>query len=440
MKKFLSLLLALSLLLSMSAVAIATTGGELVDGENTIELPWDSKEASVYTYTATQTGTLYISTAAFFSAIGDYDYFENDENMEEWEWYTELTVDGQKLEGLYFGSVEVVEGQTYTFSWSHLPEMLEAKWYKMGWKAVIDLSYSGEAVPQPGSETLPVELYTEDCPTDSIEIAPGATAYYLLYDFGGACFTVEGENAYVVTESFNMELGETVVERYNAENGVVTVPVENYYVTIQIGNAGNDSAVFALNYYYPLGSRENPAPLEMGENVAQTVRENYDGYYFTFTAQCDGMLTLTFPPEGWMYGVTNADYSLNLFYTYDYEGAENPLVLEVSKGDVLTVNVNSFNGALVPGGDVIFTAEATYNHNYVDGVCEHCGDREAQFVKGDANGDGNVNARDARLMLRFAAQMIGAEELDTLAADLNGDGKVNARDARMALRIAAKLD
>ena len=125
MKKFLCVLLSLCLVLSMSGMATATSSGELVDGSNTIELPWESKESSIYTYTATQTGTLYISTTAFFSAEGDYKYSQvNEKNMYEWEWYTQLTVDGQLLEGLYFGSIEVVEGQTYTFSWSHLPELL----------------------------------------------------------------------------------------------------------------------------------------------------------------------------------------------------------------------------------------------------------------------------------------------------------------------------
>ena len=82
-------------------------------------------------------------------------------------------------------------------------------------------------------------------------------------------------------------------------------------------------------------------------------------------------------------------------------------------------------------------------------TCIDCGEHktevlekveEPEFEPGDANGDGKVNARDARLALRYAAKLIGDDELDAEAADINGDGKVNARDARAMLRKAAGLE
>lgn len=82
------------------------------------------------------------------------------------------------------------------------------------------------------------------------------------------------------------------------------------------------------------------------------------------------------------------------------------------------------------------TIEAT-GHSYVDGKCEHCG--APKVLLGDVNGDGKVNARDARLLLRYCAYLIGADEIDLISADYNGDGNVNARDARLLLRIAANL-
>lgn len=435
MKKFISLLLVLAMVLSMSAVAIATTGGQLQDGDNTIELPWDSVEASTYTYTATQTGTLYIMATEFYSAIGDYDYTDNSANMDEWEWYTQLTVNGQALEGAYYGGVEVVAGQTYTIAWSHLPEMIAAKWYNLGWRAVINLSYSGEDIPQPGSESLPVELFMNQCPTESIEIAPGATAYYLLYDFGGAVFTVTGENAYVVTTSFDMEMGGTVVTRYESEDGVVTVPVANYHTTIQIGNAGEEGAVFALDCYYALGTRMNPAQLVIGQNVAEA--ENWDGYCFTWTAQCNGTLTLNMPERGWVASVRNETADGEELW-YD-SGFTTTITVEVAKGDVVLISVNSFTGLTVPGGDVVFTASESYHHHYVDGSCEHCGAAEETVVPGDVNGDGAVNTRDARLVLRYIAGLVDKTAIDLAAADFNGDGAVNTRDARGILRFIAGL-
>ncbi|MGN0555102.1 MAG: cohesin domain-containing protein [Candidatus Fimenecus sp.] len=56
---------------------------------------------------------------------------------------------------------------------------------------------------------------------------------------------------------------------------------------------------------------------------------------------------------------------------------------------------------------------------------------------GDLNGDGKINAVDARWVLQAAS---GARELtdaQKAAADLNGDGKINAVDARWILQVAS---
>ena len=65
-----------------------------------------------------------------------------------------------------------------------------------------------------------------------------------------------------------------------------------------------------------------------------------------------------------------------------------------------------------------------------------------EYTPGDANGDGKVNAADARIVLRISAQL---EKVDKYsqpfeAFDVNGDGKINASDARKVLRISAKLE
>ena len=62
-------------------------------------------------------------------------------------------------------------------------------------------------------------------------------------------------------------------------------------------------------------------------------------------------------------------------------------------------------------------------------------------VKGDLNGDGNVNTADARLALRFCARLTEDEPslVQQTALDLNGDGKFNTADARLVLRAAARL-
>jgi alpha-tubulin suppressor-like RCC1 family protein len=57
---------------------------------------------------------------------------------------------------------------------------------------------------------------------------------------------------------------------------------------------------------------------------------------------------------------------------------------------------------------------------------------------GDANGDGNVNAIDASLILQRGAGLVGGLTCNA-QADVNGDGSVNAIDASLVLQYAAGL-
>ncbi len=79
----------------------------------------------------------------------------------------------------------------------------------------------------------------------------------------------------------------------------------------------------------------------------------------------------------------------------------------------------------------------TAPHSFVDGNCENCGAPELE--PGDVNGDGRLNARDARALLRYLAGMEELSEAGLAAADFNGDGRVNARDARAILQALAGI-
>lgn len=61
-------------------------------------------------------------------------------------------------------------------------------------------------------------------------------------------------------------------------------------------------------------------------------------------------------------------------------------------------------------------------------------------VMGDTDCDGAVTANDARLVLRFAAELGELTEAQKKAADVTSDGNVRANDARAVLRIAADID
>jgi hypothetical protein len=64
----------------------------------------------------------------------------------------------------------------------------------------------------------------------------------------------------------------------------------------------------------------------------------------------------------------------------------------------------------------------------------------SQTVVGDANGDGEVNARDVNLYKQLSANFIeeGDDEF-SWALDLNGDGSINARDVNLAKQISSQM-
>ena len=56
------------------------------------------------------------------------------------------------------------------------------------------------------------------------------------------------------------------------------------------------------------------------------------------------------------------------------------------------------------------------------------------LLKGDANGDGQVDAQDASLVLQYVAKKIS----EVQQADVNDDGQVDAQDASLILQYVAK--
>ena len=61
-------------------------------------------------------------------------------------------------------------------------------------------------------------------------------------------------------------------------------------------------------------------------------------------------------------------------------------------------------------------------------------------LKGDVNGDGEITAQDASLVLQMVAKKIASTDDGIVyeAADVNGDGEVTAQDASLILQIVSK--
>ena len=59
---------------------------------------------------------------------------------------------------------------------------------------------------------------------------------------------------------------------------------------------------------------------------------------------------------------------------------------------------------------------------------------EADVIKGDVNGDNDVDSSDAALLLKFDAGVIDLNDTQIIAADVNGDGDADSADAALILK------
>lgn len=97
--------------------------------------------------------------------------------------------------------------------------------------------------------------------------------------------------------------------------------------------------------------------------------------------------------------------------------------------------IRNKNGKILTSDDVIVNGdiiEVLYEDMvaYSTSIC----------ISYDVDCDGKVTASDARLALRYSAQLINLADIAYHSADVDGKAGVNAADARLILRKAAQLD
>ena len=61
-------------------------------------------------------------------------------------------------------------------------------------------------------------------------------------------------------------------------------------------------------------------------------------------------------------------------------------------------------------------------------------------IEGDIDGDGELSSADAKLVQNFSARLVKLTEAQKFMADINRDGVVNSKDNRIILRRAIGLE
>lgn len=313
---------------------------ELVIGTNTASIVAGDEDGYYYSWIATQDGILTISMA--------------DSNTTGWVYRV------NNLTASQYGRINRIGDA----------DSVSTEFYQVAAGDVIDINVStfdvntGNAVA--GNvvfEASFVEGYgTEEVPhpwvgaTSFTITVPGGETVYYQGRFGGMEMTLTGENVSVEHDYI----------LHNDSDGVVTLLVtggNNYNPPLfAITNHGAAAAEYTVTFNYPVGTDENPAKLVMGSNSITLAARDEDGYVFGWTAEADGVLTVTMSEQnttGWYYFVNNITAYR---YGVQHSSADAEQVpsesIPVSEGDLIKVSVNTCGADAwdSPAGTVLFTA------------------------------------------------------------------------------------
>ena len=201
-------------------------------------------------------------------------------------------------------------------------------------------------------------------------------------------------------------------EEYTSVNGVVSVVLKAVDYAISMVLSG-DAGEITFLMEYAAGTMENPIEMVQGGNAVSIPGGSLGLYYF-YTAETDGLLTVTpstLENIGYL-TLFNEDYSNTAFLALD-EGATS-VTLSVSAGEVIFLEIGSAMD------------EDTWVNMPLDIVLNLTFEGVAASVAGDANGDGNINNRDLGLLQQYLNDWDVTIDLD--ACDVNDDGNINNRD------------
>ena len=272
-------------------------------GESTASIESNDYDGYFYTYTADATGTLEFSILEITEGV--------EADIAVMKGYASMSLMYDGVDGVL--SVPVTAGDELTIQVVVLPD---ANWQY----PAADITWNFNFPV--GSENNPVwpeftwnEEYTEADAT--VTVPAGATYVFAVYA-AGMELTINGGNAQILTAQ-----------------GMGRVPA-----TFTITNDGTEAAEYALHLAYPAGHMQNPEVLSvLGTNFTAVEAGDMDGYYYTYTAEADGILTFTL--DGATEGV-EADIAVMKGYaslSLMYDGVDGVLSVPVTAGDELNIQI-----------------------------------------------------------------------------------------------------
>ena len=187
----------------------------------------------------------------------------------------------------------------------------------------------GELVPFYGAQGNPINLTELENTVNAEGTLAGSQTWFQAY-FGGTTMVVTGNDAFSVTVD-----GETI----DADAGVVSVPVVTAAPRAPFLFAIDRIGTYTISFVYPVGTYMNPEVLTDPDEIRVNIAEGNDqGYYYTWTAADNGILTLACPQAGAGYNVILTNQN-----TYEMawlsDSTDGTVSLKVTAGDVVTIQV-----------------------------------------------------------------------------------------------------
>lgn len=209
--------------------------------------------------------------------------------------------------------------------------------------------------PTLGTEQNPILL---NIPQDTVTVPAGETVYYQAR-VSGMIMTLTGEQVKVSHNGIDYaaDAGKAVLTC--SGTGAFGMPV------FAVTNTGKTEAAYAVSFAWLEGHRENPLELEPGECTC-TVEAGGEGCFYTWTAEEDGVLTITMAEDAaWMACLSNL--TTEAYGDIQTSGDEAPdLTITVKAGDTVQIQINTYDPAApntAPAGTVEFIVSFAKTEN-----------------------------------------------------------------------------
>ena len=125
------------------------------------------------------------------------------------------------------------------------------------------------------------------------------------------------------------------------------------------------------------------------------------------------------------YPMSDTDYDPNNIHKHNYQAV---VTQPTCNSEGYTTHTCTLCGHSYQDNQV-----APLAHSFADGKCSICGASEAML--GDTDGNGKVNLRDVLMLLQYVNGNRAAEEMNLPACHLDSNGRINLRDVLILLQF-----